>query len=242
MLEPLDFSQPIELEWLSERLQLQGFSEQWAPVLHQWLNDIVQTPLNDTGATLAGLLPESKQAELQFYLPIDSLLRAEVLDRLIKQYDPLSRQCPALDFQQVRGMLKGFIDLVFCWQGRYYLLDYKSNWLGEDSSAYTVEAMTQAMAEHRYDLQYQLYTLALHRYLRHRLADYDYQRHFGGVIYLFLRGVGQQHPGHGIFNCRPEQKLIEEMDHLFSGTIGSNAIASDNNCSNAIHSDERASR
>lgn len=242
LLEPLDFSQPIELAWLSERLQQQGFSEQWAPVLHQWLNDIVQTPLTDTGATLAGLSPERKQAELQFYLPIDSLLRAEVLDRLIKQYDPLSRQCPVLDFQQVRGMLKGFIDLVFCWQGQYYLLDYKSNWLGEDSRAYTVEAMTQAMAEHRYDLQYQLYTLALHRYLRHRLADYDYQRHFGGVIYLFLRGVDQQHSGHGIFNCRPEQKLIEEMDRLFSGTIGSNATASDKSGSNVIHSGERASR
>ncbi|MBS2694220.1 hypothetical protein KFY51_30350, partial [Salmonella enterica subsp. enterica serovar 1,4,[5],12:i:-] len=93
-----------------------------------------------------------------------------------------------------QGMLKGFIDLVFCWQGKYYLLDYKSNWLGEDSSAYTRPAMEQAMAEHRYDLQYQLYTLALHRYLRHRLPDYDYRRHFGGVIYLFLRGVDAAHP------------------------------------------------
>lgn len=186
-------------------------------MLYQWLNDIVQTPLNETGVTLAGLTPQSKQAELQFYLPIDALLQARELDTLIKQYDPLSRQCPALDFQQVRGMLKGFIDLVFCWQGKYYLLDYKSNWLGEDSSAYTNEAMAQAMAEHRYDLQYQLYTLALHRYLRHRLGNYDYQRDFGGVIYLFLRGIDSQHPGNGIFSCRPEWALIEKMDCLFSG-------------------------
>jgi exodeoxyribonuclease V beta subunit len=96
-------------------------------------------------------------------------------------------------------------------------LDYKSNWLGEDGSAYTQEAMAQAMAEHRYDLQYQLYTLALHRYLRHRLADYDYERDFGGVIYLFLRGVDKQYPGNGIFSCRPERALIEGMDGLFSG-------------------------
>jgi exodeoxyribonuclease V beta subunit len=73
------------------------------------------------------------------------------------------------------------------------------------------------MAEHRYDLQYQLYTLALHRYLRHRLPDYDYQRHFGGVIYLFLRGVDAQHPGNGIFACRPQEALVEGMDLLFSG-------------------------
>ena len=65
------------------------------------------------------------------------------------------------------------------------------------------------MAEHRYDLQYQLYTLALHRYLRHRLPDYDYRRHFGGVIYLFLRGVDAAHPGNGIFTCLPEFELVE---------------------------------
>ncbi|MCX2958513.1 MAG: hypothetical protein N6V49_06970, partial [Serratia symbiotica] len=115
-----------------------------------------------------------------FYLPINRVLQAHELDELVKRHDPLSARCPVLDFQQVQGMLKGFIDLVFCWQDKYYLLDYKSNWLGEDSSAYTRPAMERAMAEHRYDLQYQLYTLALHRYLRHRLADYDYQRHFGG--------------------------------------------------------------
>lgn len=213
----MDFSQPIEQDWLTEQLQQQGFGEQWSPMLYQWLNDIVQTPLNETRVTLAELTPQNKQAELQFYLPIDALLQARELDTLIKHYDPLSRQCPTLDFQQVRGMLKGFIDLVFCWQGKYYLLDYKSNWLGEDSSAYTNEAMAQAMAEHRYDLQYQLYTLALHRYLRHRLEDYDYQRDFGGVIYLFLRGIDSQHPGNGIFSCRPEWGLIDGMDCLFSG-------------------------
>ncbi|CNH50892.1 exodeoxyribonuclease V subunit beta [Yersinia pekkanenii] len=238
LLEPLDFSQAIEPDWLTEQLQQQGFGEQWSPMLYQWLNDIVQVPLNEAGATLAGLKPESKQAELQFYLPIDTLLRAGELDTLIKHYDPLSRQCPVLDFQQVRGMLKGFIDVVFCWQGKYYLLDYKSNWLGEDSSAYTYDAMAQAMAEHRYDLQYQLYTLALHRYLRHRLGNYDYQRDFGGVIYLFLRGVDKRHAGNGIFSCRPEFGLIEGMDHLFSGH-GTDPRPNDN--SGVAHTDEGSS-
>lgn len=94
-------------------------------------------------------------------------------------------------------MLKGFIDLVFRHNGRYYLLDYKSNWLGEDREAYTRQAMEQAMRAHRYDLQYQLYSLALHRYLRHRIADYDYERHFGGVIYLFYAAwTGRGRAGH----------------------------------------------
>jgi len=107
--------------------------------------------------------------------------------------------------------------LVFYWNGRYYLLDYKSNWLGEDSSAYTEPAMESAMAEHRYDLQYQLYTLALHRYLRHRVSGYDYQQHFGGVIYLFLRGMNAEHPGNGVFRRRPSEAFINCLDRLFKG-------------------------
>jgi exodeoxyribonuclease V beta subunit len=115
-------------------------------------------------------------------------------------------------------MLKGFIDLVFRHEGRYYLLDYKSNWLGDNSEAYTRDAMAAAMQSHRYDLQYQLYTLALHRYLRHRIADYAYDDHFGGVIYLFLRGVDANDPQSGIFTTRPDPLLIDKMDKLFAAS------------------------
>ncbi|MCW2483529.1 hypothetical protein, partial [Candidatus Symbiopectobacterium sp. NZEC135] len=109
--------------------------------------------------------------------------------------------------------------LVFCWQGRYYLLDYKSNWLGENASAYTQSAMQAAMMAHRYDLQYQLYTLALHRYLRHRVPDYDYDRHIGGAIYLFLRGVDPVLPTNGIFTQRLPREFVEHLDSLFSGEV-----------------------
>ncbi|MGU7802056.1 hypothetical protein ACV2ZF_33030, partial [Escherichia coli] len=87
----------------------------------------------------------------------------------------------------------------------------------EDREAYTQQAMIQAMRLHRYDLQYQLYSLALHRYLRHRIADYHYERHFGGVIYLFLRGMDGQEGGQGIFTTRPAQPLIDGLDALFAG-------------------------
>ena len=76
--------------------------------------------------------------------------------------------------------------------------------------------MASAMQMHRYDLQYQLYTLALHRYLRHRMADYRYEDHFGGVIYLFLRGVDANDPQSGVFSTRPAVELIEKMDNLFA--------------------------
>ncbi|MFO4447066.1 exodeoxyribonuclease V subunit beta [Klebsiella quasipneumoniae subsp. quasipneumoniae] len=217
LFEELDFTQPVPDGWMAEKLQLSGFDAQWAPVLTDWLGGVLKTRLPGPDIALNQLAARDKQVEMAFCLPIAQLLTAERLDALIRQYDPLSADTPPLDFRQVRGMLKGFIDLVFRHEGRYYLLDYKSNWLGEDREAYTRPAMEQAMRAHRYDLQYQLYSLALHRYLRHRLADYDYDRHFGGVIYLFLRGMDGQEGGQGIFTTRPVRPLIDGLDQLFAG-------------------------
>ncbi|MDR0217359.1 MAG: exodeoxyribonuclease V subunit beta [Enterobacteriaceae bacterium] len=226
ILEGLDFSTPPDQRWLEEKLTAVGFDEYWAPVLLQWITDIqaadllneqpLSEQLNEQRVRLMDIPPHHQQNEMQFYLPVDRLLRANALDALTHRYDPLSVQCEPLSFHQVKGMLKGFIDLVFCWQDKFYVVDYKSNWLGENSESYTQEAMASAMIEHRYDLQYQLYTLALHRYLRQRIAGYDYRQHFGGVIYLFLRGIDNKNPGHGIYRYLPPVEFIDELDLLFS--------------------------
>ncbi|WP_237385917.1 exodeoxyribonuclease V subunit beta [Xenorhabdus sp. Sc-CR9] len=216
ILEDVDFGHPPDQASLAEKLTASGFDEDWASVLEQWIDDIFRAKLNEQGMQLADIPRQQQQSEMQFYLPVDKLLHSKEMDALTRRYDPLSAQCAPLAFHQVKGMLKGFIDLVFCWQGKFYVVDYKSNWLGESSQSYTQEAMAKAMIEHRYDLQYQLYTLALHRYLRHRLASYDYRNHFGGVIYLFLRGIDKDNPGHGIYHYLPPFEFIDELDTLFS--------------------------
>ncbi|MRS14172.1 exodeoxyribonuclease V subunit beta [Enterobacteriaceae bacterium RIT691] len=217
LFEEIDFTQPFSEAWMQEQLERNGFEAHWTPVLTEWLSTVLSTPLAGPGISLNQLAAKDKQVEMEFYLPIEKLLSPDTLDSLIREHDPLSVPCPPLEFRQVSGMLKGFIDLVFRHEGRYFLLDYKSNWLGESPEAYTQQAMAQAMQSHRYDLQYQLYSLALHRYLRHRLADYDYERHFGGVIYLFLRGVDGGESGQGVFSTRPSAALIDGLDALFSG-------------------------
>jgi exodeoxyribonuclease V beta subunit len=113
-------------------------------------------------------------------------------------------------------MLKGFIDLVFEHQGKYYVLDWKSNHLGDDVSYYHGQALSGAMADHRYDLQYQIYALALHRFLRSRIDNYDYEQHFGGVYYLFLRGMDGA-SDHGIFSAKPSLEFLDDMDKLIDG-------------------------
>ncbi|EMI5491439.1 exodeoxyribonuclease V subunit beta [Providencia stuartii] len=215
LMEEIDFSQEVSLEWLVEKLELSGFESKWADMLQLWLTAIVQAPLNDDGLCLSALAASDMLDEMQFYLPIDSLLEAKQLDQITHRYDPLSKVCPPLNFEKVQGILKGFIDLTFLWKGKFYILDYKSNYLGESAESYTQAAMAEAMVDHRYDLQYQLYSLALHRYLKQRLPNYQYDVHFGGVYYLFLRGIDRAESKNGIFYYRPESSFINELDQLF---------------------------
>lgn len=215
LMEEIDFSGDISSEWLEEKLQVSGFDTQWVSMLQGWLNAILNVPLADDGLCLSAIPAQDRLDEMQFYLPIDSLLNAKEVDRVTHKHDPLSKHCPPLNFEQVQGILKGFIDLTFCWKGKFYLLDYKSNYLGEDASYYTQEAMAEAMIDHRYDLQYQLYSLALHRFLQQRMPNYDYETHFGGVYYLFLRGTERIDSQNGIFFYRPTIEFISEFDALF---------------------------
>ncbi|HUT79399.1 MAG TPA: PD-(D/E)XK nuclease family protein, partial [Polyangia bacterium] len=113
------------------------------------------------------------------------------------------------------GWLRGFIDLVFEWQGRFYIVDYKSNRLGSRFSDYTRPALERAMEEHHYHLQYHLYAVAVDRFLRSRVPGYSHETGFGGVFYLFLRGM---RPGRdeGIFAARPSARTIAALDRLFA--------------------------
>ncbi|MBC3616709.1 exodeoxyribonuclease V subunit beta [Vibrio metschnikovii] len=197
---------------LMEREQIEL---EWLPVLQQLVDTVLATPLDGKALRLNQKTAQQRLVEMEFLLPVE-VLSAPALNRIIQRYDPLSAKAGELGFYPVQGMLKGFIDLVFEHQGKYYLLDWKSNHLGDEIGAYHGERLRAAMVEHRYDLQYQLYALALHRFLRSRLVDYDYQRHFGGVYYLFLRGI-DGHSDHGIFSTKPSLELLTEMDALIDG-------------------------
>lgn len=197
-----------------------GIDELWQPVLLDWYQDLMAAPLSNNEANplsaptfaLQQLSHTNMLVEMEFYLPVTQL-KARALGDLLALY----RYRSDFGFETLNGMLKGFIDLTFCHDGRYYIADYKSNHLGDSLAHYHYEAMHSAIAEHHYDLQYLLYTLALHRLLRSRLADYDYERHFGGCYYLFLRGMSASAPGSGVFFDRPPKLLIDALDALFEG-------------------------
>jgi len=155
--------------------------------------------------------------ELEFYFPLRPLSPEKLKDLFVRSGKiNMSPEFPerigSLRFQPCRGFMKGYIDLVFRWNGRFYLVDWKSNRLGGRVADYGGEALDRTMTDHFYVLQYHLYTLALHRYLTLRVLDYDYGRHFGGVFYIFLRGVSATDGEHGIYRARPEKEFVEVME------------------------------
>lgn len=198
-------------EVVARRCQRRGL-EAWIDPLHEWLLALLsqQMALGDGGSVSLGDLTQY-QAELEFWFEARQV-DVRQLDQLVRSTELPGLPRQPLQADTLNGMFKGFIDLAFEYQGRYYVADYKSNWLGADDTAYTREAMESSMAAHRYDLQYVLYVLALHRQLRLRLPDYDYDRHMGGAVYLFMRA-----PGNGVYQVRPAKVLIEQLDALFLG-------------------------
>jgi exodeoxyribonuclease V beta subunit len=126
-------------------------------------------------------------------------------------------QIGRMTFDPVSGYLKGFIDLVFSFEGRYYLVDWKSNWMGNRVEDYAPDAIRLEMRQQQYFVQYHFYTVALHKYLALRVPHYDYEKHFGGVIYLFLRGLDPSRPQYGVFRDRPALTAVDQLSSLLEG-------------------------
>lgn len=205
-----DLANTEEIDKLRQSLQL---DETFTEPLQNWLQQISHTPLsNEIGIALADLANKDCIKEMPFYLAIREYFDVEAFNRALKAHHHLPSE--PLQFEQIQGMVRGSIDLVFRHNGKYYLVDYKSNFLGSILADYNQEALKKEMLHSHYDWQYLIYTLALHRYLQSVVPKYDYARDFGGVFYLFLRGMNGE-PQSGVFYDRPSVELITELDGVF---------------------------
>jgi exodeoxyribonuclease V beta subunit len=228
LYEHLDFADagnPALLEAAAlKTLVRHGFDAELAPEVARSLGDVLATPLDAAGLRLADVARARRLDELAFLLPLDEArpLTGRALGATFAEHGgeatrALAEVVAELPFAALAGYLKGFVDLVFEHGGRWYLVDYKSNWLGDRPDDYGPADLQRAMLAHRYGLQYHLYLVALHRYLGQRLRGYDYDRDFGGVFYLFLRGM---HPERGaatgVFADRPRRALVEALSALFA--------------------------
>jgi len=192
-----------------------GLPVEWAELAVAQLQQVLDSDLDGQGLTLASLTPACRLPELGFTFPVSNLnvqrLRAILIDPAHGLPAALAEAATRLEFDTLKGFLKGFIDLTFEHNGRWYIADYKSNWLGPDVSFYGSERLLQALAGEHYYLQYLIYLVALRRFLRQRLSDFRDEQ-LGGAFYLFLRGM----PGAGVYFARPTDALLDALDHLFA--------------------------
>jgi exodeoxyribonuclease V beta subunit len=261
---------PESQQLVDKTLNQYGIDSDWTPVVMDWLQAVVKTPLRDPDLqneepssqppqditssptphnvsslrtqnntmslrtpagvkqsspelnepsqpdlTLEMISPNKRLDEMAFYFPVNDL----TVSRLKRALQPFTHTMPVLErvlkqlsFADIQGFMKGFIDLVFEYEGRFYVADYKSNWLGDKAAQYDPAALNEAMVMHGYPLQYLIYSLALHRYLKTRLPDYNPDSHFGGVYYLFIRGMQPDWGQAGVYYDRPSSDLLEALD------------------------------
>ena len=190
---------------------------QWQPVARTMVENTLNAPLESPidGSVFRLAEVDRPISEMEFHLPLNGMDRA----RIARCFAAHGYRHGIPDSSSgIDGFLHGFIDVVARHGERWYVMDYKSNRLGDNIRAYSAQAVRDAMAAHGYAAQYLFYLTALHRFLRLRLPDYDYERHIGGVFYLFVRGMSPDIPGQGIYRDAPARACIEAIDACFKGS------------------------
>lgn len=210
---------------VGEILKTHDIDPGFAPRVAELLEGLLTTPLGPDRAELGTLPPSSVAAELEFHLALearDEGLTAAELTQGLRSLSCLPASYResnlALEFPVLRGFLRGFIDLVFEWRGKVYVLDYKSNFLGERLADYDHLGMERAMNEHHYHLQGLIYALAVQKHARLLSTDYAHELHFGGIFYVFLRGLAGALAETGVYFFRPSEEEMRAFEAALIGT------------------------
>lgn len=208
IFEDISFSNSDTLEEVIEpTLNQFGFEREWSPVINAMVQAVLNKSLHQD-ITLGQLEEAELLKEMEFYFDLQSFKQDEMLN-IIRE----GQEESALEVKP--GFMKGYIDLIFAANNRFYIADYKTNYLGDSIEDYSTEILREEMNTAGYDVQYYIYTVALHRYLQQRVPNYLYDKHFGGVFYLFVRGMIEGDGREGIFYDKPVKRKIQQLDQLF---------------------------
>jgi len=218
------------LHHIFERIDFSD-AQRWQQVIENALKRFISNPIAESVSHLTTLLNHVTETTIHLAgtsiqlkeLQWDKKLNELEFDFNVALFNPdavIRLSTPELPIQiryakELEGIMNGKIDLFFEHGGKYYILDWKSNFLGDRPADYSKENTQAAMTESNYHLQYLVYTLAVKKYCQLRVPVFDYDTHFGGVIYLFVRGV-RKDKEQGIFAYKPPRELIDSLDSMLS--------------------------
>ena len=205
-----DFVEDGVLSQVEDLFQKYGLQME-REVFMNLLQDVVTAPVlsGEKSFCLANIDPATSLKEMEFYLRL-SEFDVEKIGTILRDEPTVTGLSPKI----VQGYLTGFIDLIGLHEGKYYVIDYKSNYLGDLVGDYSPQNLIPAMASHNYGLQYAIYSVVLHKHLTRFVEDYDYNSHFGGVMYLFARGMSATHPGYGVYSSKVDEDVINALEAL----------------------------
>ncbi len=213
ILERLDFTNAENWKYIIKQVSGQYYPNAdlvFLEAVKEMLDHVINTgiPVIEESIKLADVPFHQCLHELEFDYPFSSF-NAATLTTLRKEGIAIKSE-----FNDYSGFMNGKVDLFFEHNGKYYILDWKSNHLGNTISDYAADKIATAMSANNYHLQYLIYTYAVQKYLRFKLPHFDYKRDFGGVIYLFVRGI-RQGTTNGIFYQKPTMEQVKKMEKVF---------------------------
>jgi exodeoxyribonuclease V beta subunit len=221
IFEHLDFNNAASdatRDLVLAKLQEYEFDSAWSPTIIALINSVMAVPLvHEKGKfALNEILTSECLREMEFLFPLKSISSKQLNDFFSYTVfgDPglEKKKIGRLEFSPARGFVKGFIDLIFRHEGRYFIVDWKSNYLGDTIEHFNYQAIKKEMTHEFYYLQSYIYLVALHEFLSKRMPEYNYNDHFGGIYYLFLRGIDKKNgDSYGVYFDRPKESLVNEF-------------------------------
>ncbi len=192
-----------------EVLEQYNYNKEWSGVLQTMMRDVAGAKINDLD--LSSVERSDEIREMEFHFPTSDPDMDEILNIIRKDSSSKIKE------KSVQNYLTGFIDLTVRQNGKYYILDYKSNYMGDRIEDYEPEKLRKEIESAHYDMQYHIYTVALKKYLTARIPDFDYERDFGGVGYLFVRGM-RKGSDNGVWWVKPSEKVIKRLEEYLTAT------------------------
>ncbi|TWF44871.1 DNA helicase/exodeoxyribonuclease V beta subunit [Chitinophaga polysaccharea] len=220
IFESINFADSSKWEyWLEEAIRrfVPGHRELYLERLNEMLQHVMYSTIQVGGTSfqLASVGRHQRLAEFEFDFPVP-VFQSNLLNQLSDDEVSVSiRRFSEYSSQELEGIMNGKIDLFFEHGGKYYILDWKSNYLGNSITDYDATGLAAAMNENNYHLQYFIYTVAVKKYLESRLPYFDYHSQFGGIIYCFVRGV-RNNAGYGFYTTKPALDKIQRLERLLT--------------------------
>ncbi len=219
ILENINFSYFLDNNYILNYMYKFDINKKWFFFIKKIIRNVFSVNLPIINTNLLNLNKKKIFKEFSFFLPVVNNFDFILYKKIIIKYDFISSLYKNFNFiDTFKGFLNGIIDLVFIYKNKYYIIDYKSNWFGDDLLFYNKNNLYKMMSYHRYDIQYQFYVVALHKYLKLNIINYNYKLNFGGVYYIFLRGLLldiYNNSYYGIFYTKPKWKLIKKLSNFF---------------------------